>query len=351
MRTVQPEGIGMKTVLVTGASSFLGYHVAKRLNEQGIRPRVLELPGSNADALDRLEVERAPGHLGNEAATRAACAGIETVLHLAFKVSVGGGAELLQEMRHVNVDGTRQLLQAAAANGVQRAVVAGSALAVGVNTQPMPLDESASWSRHAFDIPYARSRREAEADALAQTTPRFGVVSVCPSFTFGPDDPTGAPANKLLDTIARGKQRFTLRVGFGCLDVRDFAEGVLLAAARGRAKERYLLSGENVTADQLLARASAIAGVRAPRLAPPAFLVRGAVGALEVYCRLRRKPAPITRDAMQVLGRYAWYDTSKARTELGWRPRPLDQTLADTIAWLRDPAVTSSPRVGAAVVP
>lgn len=338
----------MHTVLVTGASSFLGYHVAKRLNDQGIRPRVLELPGGKSDALERLDVERAPGHLGDAPAMRAACAGIDTVLHLAFKVSVGGGAELLQEMRRVNIDGTRQLLQAAAASGVQRAVVAGSALAVGVNRDPVPLDESASWSRHAFDIPYARIRREAEADALAQSTPRFGVVSVCPSFTFGPDDPTGAPANKLLDSIARGKQRFTLRVGFGCLDVRDFADGVLLAAQRGRPRERYLLSGENVTADQLLARAGALAGVRPPRLAPPAFLVRGAVGALELYCRLRRKPAPITRDVMQVLGRYAWYDTTKARNELGWTPRPLDETLADTIAWLRRPPVAARPAAPAA---
>jgi dihydroflavonol-4-reductase len=338
----------MHTVLVTGASGFLGYHVAKRLNDQGIRPRVLELPGSKLDALARLDVERAPGHLGDATAMRAACAGIETVLHLAFKVSVGGGAELVQEMRRVNIDGTRQLLQAAAASGVQHAVVAGSALAVGVNRDPAPLDESASWSRHAFDIPYARIRREAEADALAQSTPRFGVVSVCPSFTFGPDDPTGAPANKLLDSIARGKQRFTLRVGFGCLDVRDFADGVLLAAQRGRAKERYLLSGENVTADQLVARAAALAGVRPPRLALPAFLVRGAVGALELYCRLRRKPAPVTRDVMQVLGRYAWYDTTKARTELGWTPRPLDETLADTIAWLRKTPEETRPAAPAA---
>ena len=341
----------MKTVLVTGASSFLGYHVAKRLNERGIRPRVLELPGSKPDALERLEVDRARGHLGDAAAMRDACAGVDTVLHLAFKVSVGGGAELLQEMRRINIDGTRQLLQTAAANDVQRAVVAGSALAIGVNREPVPLDESASWTRHAFDIPYARIRREAEADALAQSTARFAVVSVCPSFTFGPDDPTGAPANKLLDNIARGKQRFTLRVGFGCLDVRDFAEGVLLAAERGRPKERYLLSGENVTADQLLARAGAIAGVRPPRLAPPAFLVRGAVGALELYCRLRGKPAPLTRDVMQVLGRYAWYDSSKARTELGWRPRPLDETLADTIASLRNAGAKTTPAVGATLAP
>src|SRR5687767_5728002 len=298
--------MAMKTVLVTGASSFLGYHVAKRLNERGIRPRVLELPGSKPDALERLEVERARGHLGDAAAMRDACAGVDTVLHLAFKVSVGGGAELLQEMRRINIDGTRQLLQTAAANDVQRAVVAGSALAIGVNREPVPLDESASWTRHAFDIPYARIRREAEAEALAQSTPRFEVVSVCPSFTFGPDDPTGAPANTLLKRIALQKLLVRIEVGVGCLDVRDFASAVLLAAERGRGGERYLISGENVTFDELLQRAASIAGVRAPRLRPPAFLLRALFAAFELYCRLRRKPPPVTRDVLQVLGRYAW---------------------------------------------
>jgi dihydroflavonol-4-reductase len=344
-----PAGGQMKTVLVTGASSFLGYHVARRLNERGVRPRVLELPGARRDALDRLEVERAAGHLQDPDAVRAACRGVDTLLHLAFKVSVGGGAELLDEMRRVNIDGTRQLLQAAAAAGVRRAVVAGSALAVGVNRAAEPLNESAAWSQHAFDIPYAQMRREAEAAALATSTPDFVVVSACPSFTFGPDDPTGAPANTLLGKIASGKQRFTLTVGFGCLDVRDFADGVLLAAERGRSGERYLLSGENVTADELLARAGAIAGVRPTRFRPPAFVLRALAGAVELYSRIRHKPAPITRDVLQIIGRYAWYDTTKARTELGWTPRPLDQTLADTIAWLRHPS--SSERAVAVPAP
>jgi dihydroflavonol-4-reductase len=335
----------MGTVLVTGASSFLGYHVVRRLNEQGIRPRVLELPGSPLDVLDRLDVERAHGHLGDASSVRAACAGVDTVLHLAFRVSVGGGAELLQEMRRINIEGTRQLLQAAAASGVQRAVVTGSSLAVGVNKQPVPLDETARWPEHAFDIPYARNRREAEAEALAQSTPRFAVVSVCPSFTFGPDDPTGAPANKLLQAIVSRKLRFTLQVGFGCLDVRDFAAGALLAAERGRAGERYLLSGENVTASELLERVAAIAGIRVPRFRPPTFLLHLLVGALGLYSRLRQKPAPVTREVLQVLGRYAWYDTAKARTELGWTPRPLQQTLEDTIRWQKTPRATASTRV------
>jgi dihydroflavonol-4-reductase len=332
----------MHRMLVTGATGFLGYHVVKRLNASGQRPRVLERRDAALGIVDRLDVDRAAGHLDDANAVRAACAGADTLLHLAYKVSVGGGKQLLDEMQRVNVAGTVDLLRAAAAAGVRRAVVVGSALAVGVNREPAPLDERASWSRHGFDAPYATIRRDAEIAALAEATPGFDVVSVCPSFTFGPDDPVGAPANKLLESLMTRRLRFTFDVGFSCLDVRDFADGMVRAAEQGRSGERYLLTGENVTANQLLERAAAIAGVREPRFKPPMILVNGAVGAVELFGRVFHRPVPITRDVLQIMGRYAWYDAAKARTELGWSPRPLDQTLAETIEWLRNRRVESS---------
>jgi dihydroflavonol-4-reductase len=332
----------MDTILITGATGFLGYHVVKRLNAAGIRPRVLELRDGRLDVLDQIDVERCAGYLDEPGAVRAACTGVGTVIHLAFKVSVGSGAKLIEEMERINIAGTTQLLETAATTGVRRAVVAGSALAVGVNRNPKPLDESANWAEHAFDLRYAIMRRQAELNALAQASPSFAVLTVCPAFTFGPDDPVGAPANKLVESLITGKLRFTLPVGFGCLDVRDFASGVVLAAERGRSGQRYLLSGENVTTNQLLEQAAAIAGVRAPRFKPPMFLVRTLVGALEAFSAIRGKPAPITREVLQVVGRYAWYDTTKARTELGWSARPLRETLEDTIRWLRNPVSTAA---------
>lgn len=326
----------MKTVLVTGASSFLGYHVAKRLNEQGIRPRVLELKDSNRGPLARLEVRQCDGDLEDPRAVNAACEGVDTLLHLAFRVSVGGGATLLDEMRRINVDGTAHLLDAAASKGVTTAVVAASALGVGVNRKPEPLDETANWAEHAFELPYATLRREAELKSLAKAKPGFSVVAVCPSFTLGPDDPVGAPANKLIKALITGKLRITLPVGFGCLDVRDFADATVRAAERGRSGQRYLISGHNVTTNDLLGQAAAIAGVRAPRFEPPRFLLDAVVGVLGIVGKIRGKPAPITPEVLDVVGRYAWYDTSRARTELGWEPRPLQQTLEDTIRWLRD---------------
>ena len=331
----------MNSVLVTGASSFLGYHVAKRLNELGRRPRVLELPGSPLDPLARLDVERAPGDLGNPGAVADACAGVDTLLHLAFKVSVAGGRETLDEMERINVAGPERLLDAAAAHGVSRAVVAGSALAVGVNRQASPLNEDASWSDHGFDFPYALNRRKAEQAALARAKPGFGVVVVCPAFTLGPDDPVGAPANKLIRALITKKLRFTLPVGFGVLDVRDFADAVVRAAERGTSGHRYLISGHNVTTSRLLDEAAAVAGVRAPCFVPPTFLLGAAVRMLGLFSSLKGKPPPVTASVLQIIGRFAWYDTTRARTELGWEPRPLRQTLEDTIRSLRAAAPPS----------
>jgi dihydroflavonol-4-reductase len=326
----------MNTVLVTGATSFLGYHVAKRLNEQGIRPRVLELPGSHYATIERLDVERCKGDLADSQAIGAACKGVDTLLHAAFKVAVGGGDELIEEMRRINVGGTERLLDTAAASGVSRAVVTGSALAVGVNRRPQALDETADASEHAFDFPYAVTRRQAEQQALSRSGPAFAVMSVAPSFTLGPDDPVGAPANKLVKAVIAGKLPFTLPVGFGCLDVRDFAAGMLLAAERGGGGRRYLLSGENVTTNQFLEQAANVGGVKPPRFQPPMFLVRGLVAGIEGISKLRRKPPPVTRSVLQIIGRYAWYDTTRARTELGWSSRPLRQTLEDTVRWFRE---------------
>ena len=196
----------MQTALVTGASSFLGYHVVRRLNELGVRPRVLELREAKLGPLDRLNVTRCDGHLDDPQAVAAACKGADAVFHLAFKVSAGGGQALLDEMRRVNVDGTLRLLDTAAAAGVPRAVVSSSALAVGVNRRAQPLDESASWDEHAFHFPYALMRREAEREALAKAKPGFAVMAVSPAFTMGPDDPVA-------DRKTIGERLLNSRVG------------------------------------------------------------------------------------------------------------------------------------------
>jgi dihydroflavonol-4-reductase len=336
----------MNPVLVTGPTGFLGYHVVKLLNERGVRPRVL-MPRDGgaatpaASSLLKLNVEVAEGGVDDKASLRAACEGIRTVLHLQFTIAMGGGAQVAESLRQGNVVGTMNVLEAAGEARVARVVVSSSALAVGLSREPRTIDETADWQRCAFRLPYALSRREAEVQALARSERQPPeVVVVNPSFTLGPDDYVGAPANKLVGKMSQGGFRFTAPVGFGVLDVRDYADGVLRAAERGTPGRRYILSGPNVMPDQLLREVADVAGVTAPGhlLSIRSWMLSPVIAALGLWSRIRGTPPKVAPEVLELWGRYAWYDTSRARDELGWNPRPLRETLESTIRSAREAA-------------
>jgi dihydroflavonol-4-reductase len=334
----------MNTFLVTGPTGFLGYHVVKLLNERGIQPRVLlprdgQAPTPALNSLRKLKVEVVEGGVDDPPSLLRACEGVGTVLHLQFTIALGGGATVAESLHKGNVVGTRNLLEAAAKARVERVVVSSSALAVGLNREPQPLDETADWKRYSFGLPYAQSRHEAEEEALARATREPpAIVVVNPSFTMGPEDYVGAPANALVMKMSRGGFRLTAPIGFGVLDVRDYAEGVLRAAERGTNGRRYILSGANVMTDQLLREVAAVAGVEPPGwlFSVRAGMLYPIVAALELWSSIRGTPPKATRSVLELWGRYAWYDTSRARDELGWTPRPLRETLESTIRWARE---------------
>ena len=319
----------MNNILVTGAEGFLGYHTIKLLNErQKIRPKgLVEVENEQLEqlGLKNLEVEIVKGSMQDLQVLRQACAGIDTVFHMKFQIALGGGKEAEETMRQVNVVGTRNLLQAATEAGVKRVVISSSCLTVGLNRQPEPLDEAADWSKHQFNLPYALSRREAEQESLAieANTDHPEIVVINPSFTMGPEDYIGAPANQLAKLISRGKFKFNIPVGFGILDVRDYAAGALLAAEKGRHGQRYLLSGENVTLRQFIHKVNTIAGVEPPRwLIPiPVWIVLPILAIVRAFFKIRGKPSPVNSNVLGLWHHHAFYDTSLAQKELGWQPR------------------------------
>jgi dihydroflavonol-4-reductase len=332
----------MKKILVTGAAGFLGYHAVRLLNERGFRPRVLL---SAADrqaekglaALRKQDVEEVAGGVDDPASLAAACAGVDTVLHLEFALKLSSGPQVEQDLYKVNVVGSRNLLDAATRAGVERVVMSSSSLSVGLAREAKPIDESASWDVTGLSLPYARSRREAEQEALSRPGgPGLPViVTVNPTFTLGPYDYSGAPANSLIKLMAKG---FPLdaNIGFSILDVRDYAQGVLLAAERGRHGRRYLLSGDNLMARDLLSAVSGVTGKEPPRwrfTLLPAVL-SPVLALVELQAKLMKSPPVVTRAVLELFGRYAWYDAKSARDELGWKPRSLHDSIKDSLAWL-----------------
>ncbi|HRQ06259.1 MAG TPA: NAD-dependent epimerase/dehydratase family protein [Nitrosomonas halophila] len=332
----------MNTFLVTGPTGFLGYHIVKLLNTHGHQPRVLLPPGidSNAPerlALQRLNIEIAEGDTNDPASLATACNGIETVLHSSFAIALGSGEAVEKLLYTGNVIATRNLLEAAEKAGVARVVISSSALTAGLNHVPQPLDENANWDQHAFTLPYALSRRHAEQEALKRTTTPPAIIAVNPSFTLGPEDWIGAPANRLVLRMSKPGFRLTAPIGFGLLDVRDYADGVLRAAERGAAGQRYLLSGTNVMPDQLLQEVAKAAGIEPPAwtVSLRAWMLYPIVMGMGLWQRITKQPQKVAPSLLELWGRYAWYDNSRACHELGWKPRPLQDSLRDTLDWMR----------------
>ena len=334
----------MNTFLVTGSSGFLGYHVTKLLNERGNQPRVLlpadidsESPGLKA--MKNLNIDIVEGDVDDPSSLRTACDGVDVVFHLKFTIALGDGKQVEQSLHEGNVVGTRNILEAAADKGVLRVVVSSSSLTVGLNHEPQPLNEEADWDRHAFNLPYALSRRQAEQEALSHSPSEPPeIVVVNPSFTLGPDDLVGAPANGLVKKMSKPGFRLTAPIGFGVLDVRDYADGVLLAAERGTPGKRYILSGANVNSDQLLQEVTRVADIEPAQWLIPlsAWYLRPVITLLGLGSKFKGSPPKVSSKLLELWGRYAWYDTARARSDLGWEPRPLRESIQDTLHWLQN---------------
>ena len=341
---------------MTGPTRFLGYHVIKLLNEKGIRPRVLVeakdliQPDENAlskkeyktavkdwkayQSMKTLDVDEITGNVSDIESLQAACNGIDTVFHLKFGLGFGDSEEVKKQLHEVNVIGTNNLLDAAEKDEIERVVVSSSALAVGLNPEPESLNESADWNKYKFNLPYAVSRREAELEALKRPDGenRPVIVVINPSFTMGPDDYVDAPANGLVKNMAKWWFRFTAPIGYGILDVRDYAQGALLAAEKGHHGQRYILSGHNVSSDILIKEIAEIKGRKPPQqlFSIPAWLVSGL---LRIVGLIKGAPLTQTPTITELWGKNAWYDNALAQKELDWKPRPLRKTLEDTLNW------------------
>ncbi len=329
----------MNKVLVTGSGHLLDYHLIKQLKARGLRPRALLLRGFDDSHLRRLDAE-IMGDIEEEAALSRAVAGVDTVFHMAYAVKPAG---TLEEMYEANVAGTKRLLDAAEAAGVTRVVATSSVLAVGANRDPEPLDETADWSRHGLDLPYAASRREAEQMALSRSRPGFEVVVIAPALTIGPEDFGPAPGGSVIKRVVEGRFMPTFAVGIGIVDVRDFANAMLLAAERGRPGQRYALCAHNPTLKDLVREVAAIAGVRPKTVHLPNWVPHAALAAAGLWCRIRRKELPVPRSILQLIGRHAWYDAKRAREDLGWHPLPLQKTLTDTVEWFQTQQKAKAP--------
>lgn len=322
----------MTTVLVTGATGFLGEHLCRVLVEQG--DTVRGLARTRSGVLADLGVEHIRGDVLAGPELDQALVGVDAVFHLAGAVS--RDPDDAQRMMRLHVDGTRRVLDRMNAADVRRMVLASTSGTIGVSKDEEILDETAPYAEEIVaGWPYYASKIYQERLAFEHGA-RLGieVVAVNPSLLLGPGDrrlsSTGDVRKFLkrqIPTVPEGGMNF--------VDARDAAVATAKALTHGRAGERYLLGGPNWRMKEFFARLGRVANVAPPRLRLPSKINRWGATLIEELYRHRGKEPPVDRISVEMAEHFWWIDSRKAETELGFSPRDPQLTLVDTVAYLR----------------
>lgn len=323
------------TILVTGASGFVGSAVLRRLLAEGHRVRVLVRAGGDRRNLEGLDVELAVGDLNHPESLRDAVAGAKALFHVAADYRLW--VRRPEEIYRANVEGTAALMRAAARAGVERVVYTSSVATLGLHADGASADEDTPSALTDMIGHYKRSKflAEDEARKVARET-GLPIVIVNPSTPIGPRDVKPTPTGRMVAQAASGKIPAFLDTGLNVVHVDDVAEGHLLAYARGRPGERYILGGENMSLSQILAEIAMLTGRRPPRIRLRHGMVMPVAYAAETWTRLAGGAEPmVTRDGIRMARKWMYFSTAKAERELGYTHRPAIEALRDAVAWFR----------------
>jgi dihydroflavonol-4-reductase len=320
-----------KRVCVTGGTGFLGWHIVQDLLAHDCRVRVLGL-------LPRSPVLRAllnltdfvAGDVRDPAAVRRALDGCDLVFHAAGTTSTWG--QELKELREVHVGGTRRVLEALPAGA--RLVHTSSVVAVGATLQPMVLTEDSAFDLNWLSVDYVHAKRAAEVVALSAAAQGLDVTIVNPAYLVGPEDYNRSVMGRFCQRAWRHRIPVVPRGGFNCVDVRDVARGHLLAAERATSGRRYILGGENLSLLDLtrqLTKQRRRSGRWLFRI--PSWLHLALGWCAELIGSHKRHGPHSTVQESRIANLFWFYSDERARKELGYRPRPLQETLRDTHDW------------------
>lgn len=319
---------------VTGATGFVGSHVAQALSEQGAELRLLVRPSSDQRNIESLPGERVVGDLREPATLERAIAGCEVIFHVAadYRLWVRDP----EEMYRSNVEGTRAILNAAAKNQVRRVVYTSSVATMGFSSNGQPADENSPVSLDQMIGPYKRSKFMAEQLAIQAGRGHLDVVVVNPTTPVGERDIKPTPTGRIIVDFLKEKFPAYLDTGLNLVDVRECALGHLAAFEKGRSGERYILGGENLTLKQILDRLAEITGLPSPQVRVPyvVALAAGVVDELVTGRVLGREPRA-TVDAVRMSRKKMFVSTAKAEGELGWRPASVEDALRQAVDWFR----------------
>jgi dihydroflavonol-4-reductase len=308
-------------VLITGATGFIGSHVARLAAERGDEVVLAVESGSNDAAIEGLDLKRVKCDVRDRRSVRRALRGAERVFHCAGVTSVR--PQDAERLFDVNVRGTKLVMEECLRAEVERVVYTSSAAVVGPAGAGKTADETQLFTAGELGIPYVSSVHEAEVEAMRVAARGLPLVCVNPAVCFGAGDHL-LTSTRLVRSFVLGRIPVYTDGAISVVDVRDVAEGHLLADRRGQVGERYILGGRNFTFDRLFADLGRLSGIDPP--------VRLPVAAARVLATAGRS-WPLTPVEVQAAGHRWTYRSTKARRELGWSARPHEETLEATVGW------------------
>jgi len=324
----------MKAFL-TGATGFIGSHVARALAEQGADLRLLVRPTSRTDNITGLRAEIAPGDLRDTSSLANAMSGCEFVFHIAadYRLWVRDP----EEMYRVNVEGTRAILQAAREAGVRRVIYCSSVATMGFTEDGRIADENSPVALSDMIGPYKRSKFMAEQIALEAGRNGANVVVVNPTTPIGESDIKPTPTGRIIVDFLKRKFPAYVDTGLNLADVKEVARGHLLAMEKAVPGERYILGGEDLTLKQILDKLAALTGLPAPTTKVPHAVALGfaALDQFFVGMIMHREPRA-TIDAVRMGRKKMFASSAKAQRELGYRIVPVTNALERAIRWFQE---------------
>ena len=319
------------TILVTGANGLIGSHIVRSLLKRDYAVRALVREGADLRNLDGLNVELVRGDLLKAGSIVDAATGCKAIIHTAGLI--GTGPYNRWRVWEVNFVGATNVLTAAHVTGVEKVIYTASIFTLGVSVNGQAVAEDVEDNLRRLKFTYIAARRAAQAKAEKFAAAGMPIVYVYPTYCLGPGlHNVNTPPQRQIIACLRGGLPFCPSGGLNIVDARDVGEAHVLALENGGVGQRYLVGGENVTFRELFARLGKAANRWMPILPVPNGAVRAGGWLMQWFSRTPLMDATTAR-----LMHYRWYyDSSKAMNELGYAPRPLDETLRDTVAWLRE---------------
>jgi len=317
------------TTLVTGAAGFVGNNLVRALLEQGRTVRCMVR--SDRSALEGLDVEIVQGDTTDPDSFGTAFEGVETVFHLAALVQVGHVKA--DDLFRTNVEGPRNVAAACLEAGVKRMVHCSSCHALYEHPLYAPIDETRALALSDDCLPYSRSKAEGELQVLEAVAQGLDAVICNPTGIIGPYDERPSHLGELFIMLHERAMPALIDATYDFVDVRDVVFGLLAAEKKGRAGERYLLSGHRVNVKQLAGWAEDVTGIKSPTMTSPMWLAMLGAPFVAGWAKLRNQRPIYSPQALEVLRGNSDFDHSKATTELGYKPRPMAETVQGFYDW------------------